>query len=132
MRKGADEYVLKCLTKIKSFRIDEASPQLSLWSSSGWKKMRWLVRRYNYDWPTMLKDCIDFAKGCQAYQKSGRIQHTLATSPQTVIKPWPFRGWAMDVIEKISLPSSKNYAFILVAMDYFTKWEEAIPLKTIN
>ncbi|WJZ97231.1 hypothetical protein VitviT2T_015852 [Vitis vinifera] len=49
-----------------------------------------------------------------------------------LVKPWPFRGWAVDLIGKIYPPSSKQHTFILVAIDYFTKWAEAIPLKNVN
>ncbi|KAM1569511.1 hypothetical protein ACFX10_034624 [Malus domestica] len=40
--------------------------------------------------------------------------------------PWSFKGWAIDVIGKIT-PSSEaaKHAWILVATDYFTKWVEA-------
>ncbi|XP_024200674.1 uncharacterized protein LOC112204019 [Rosa chinensis] len=31
-------------------------------------KMRWLIRRHGYYWPSILKDCIAFAKGCQDCQ----------------------------------------------------------------
>ena len=48
-----------------------------------------------------------------------------------IIKPWPFRTWGIDLIGQIYPPSSKNHKFILVATDYFTKWVEAIPLKTV-
>ena len=43
----------------------------------------------------------------------------------SITKPWPFKGWAMDVIGKIT-PSSRSakHAWILVATDYFTKWVE--------
>ena len=47
----------------------------------------------------------------------------------SIMKPWPFQGWAMDLIGKIYLASSKGHNFILVATDYFTKWVEAVPLK---
>ena len=47
----------------------------------------------------------------------------------SIVKSWPFRGWAMDLIGKIYPASSKGHNFILVATDYFTKWVEAIPLK---
>ena len=49
-----------------------------------------------------------------------------------IIKPWPFRGWRIDLIGQIYPPFSKNHKFILVATDYFTKWVEAIPLKNVT
>ena len=36
------------------------------------------------------------------------------------------------MIRQIYPPSSKNHKFILVAIDYFTKWVEAIPLKNVT
>ena len=47
-------------------------------------------------------------------------------------KPWPFKGWAMDLIGKIYLASSKGHDFILVATDYFTKWVEAVLVKKLE
>ena len=49
-----------------------------------------------------------------------------------IIKPWPFRGWGIDLIGQIFPPSSKAHKFILVATDYFTKCVEAIPWKTVT
>ena len=49
-----------------------------------------------------------------------------------IIKLWPFRGWALDFIGQIYSSSSKGYWFVLVAMDYFTKWAEAVPLENIT
>jgi transposase InsO family protein len=50
----------------------------------------------------------------------------------SIIKPWPFRGWGMDMINKINPPSSKGHQYILAITDYFTKWVEAIPMKTVT
>ncbi|XP_028098977.1 uncharacterized protein LOC114298568 [Camellia sinensis] len=50
----------------------------------------------------------------------------------SIVKPCPFKGWAMDLIGQIFLPSSKQHSFILVATDNFTKWLEAVPLKVVN
>jgi hypothetical protein len=49
-----------------------------------------------------------------------------------IIKPWPFRGWGMDMISKINPPSSKSHQYILAITDYFTKWVEVIPMKSVT
>jgi transposase InsO family protein len=48
-----------------------------------------------------------------------------------IIKPWPFRVWGMDMISKINPPSSRGHQFILAIMDYFTKWVEVVPMKSV-
>ena len=48
-----------------------------------------------------------------------------------IIKPWPFRRWAIDLIGQIYPPSSKGHKFIVVATDYFTKWVESIHLEKV-
>ncbi|XP_059649915.1 uncharacterized protein LOC132295623 [Cornus florida] len=38
----------------------------------------------------------------------------------------------MDLIGKVYPPSSKQHCFIIVATDYFTKWVEAVPMKSVH
>jgi len=80
----------------------------------------------------MLKDCIEFAKGCQVFRKHAGIQHVPANELHSIIKPWLFRGWALNIIGEIHPNSSKGHYFILVGIDNFTKWIEAIPLPKVN
>ncbi|KAM1573569.1 hypothetical protein ACFX1Z_043024 [Malus domestica] len=49
-----------------------------------------------------------------------------------VVKPWPFKWWAIDFIEQIYPASSKGHTFIIMTIDYFTKWVEASTVKTIT
>nr|XP_034899024.1 uncharacterized protein LOC118037216 [Populus alba] len=42
-----------------------------------------------------------------------------------LISPWPFAMWGIDVIEHVNPKASNGHRFILVAIDYFTKWVEA-------
>jgi hypothetical protein len=79
----------------------------------------------------MLEDCFKYYKGCQACQRFGKIQMVPASVMNPIIKPLPFRGWGMDMICKINPPSSKDHQFILAITDYFTKWVEAVPMKSI-
>ena len=55
-------------------------------------KMKWLLRRAGYFWPTMLEDCFTYYKRCQDCQKFGPIQRAPASAMNPIIKPWPFRG----------------------------------------
>jgi hypothetical protein len=91
-------------------------------------KMKWLIRRSGYYWPTMLEDCFKYYKACQACQRFGKIQMVPASVMNPIIKPWPFRGWGMNMIGKINSPSSKGHQFILAITDYFTKLVEAVPI----
>ncbi|XP_050233412.1 uncharacterized protein LOC126681899 [Mercurialis annua] len=93
-------------------------------------RMRWLIHKYGFYWPKMEQDCIRYAKGCEACQKFGPVQHVPADVLHSIIKPWPFRGWAVDLIGKIYPPSAKGHTFVIVATDYFTKWVEVKPLKS--
>ncbi|CAL8991843.1 unnamed protein product [Prunus brigantina] len=94
--------------------------------------MRWLVRRHSYYWPSILKDCIEYAKACIKCQIYGPIQRVPAEALHPVTKPWPFRGWAVDIIGKIYPAASNQHAWILVATDYFTKWVEAESYRSIS
>ncbi|XP_070022646.1 uncharacterized protein [Nicotiana sylvestris] len=46
--------------------------------------------------------------------------------------PWPFAVWVMDVIGPIEHTASNGHRFILVAIDYFTKWVEATSYKAVT
>ncbi|XP_050238123.1 uncharacterized protein LOC126687609 [Mercurialis annua] len=93
-------------------------------------RMRWLIHKYGFYWPKMEQDYIRYAKVCEACQKYGLIQHVLAEELHSIIKSWPFRGWAVDLIGKIYLGSSDGHTFAIIATCYFTKWVEAKPLKS--
>lgn len=42
-------------------------------------RMRWLIHKHGFYWPSMEKDCIEYAKGCQACQKHGPIQQKVSS-----------------------------------------------------
>lgn len=94
--------------------------------------MKWLLFRQGIYWPSILKYCIEFAKGCQEFQRHAGIQHMPASELHAIIKPWPFRGWALNFIGENRPASSKQQKFILVGINYFTKWIEVVPLVKVD
>ena len=44
---------------------------------------------------------------------------------------WPFMQWGMDIVGPL-LAAIGNKKFVVVAMDYFTKWAEAEALVWIE
>ena len=50
-------------------------------------KMKWLLRRAGFYWPTMIADCFKYYKGCQVCQKFGDVQIIPAAELHPIIKP---------------------------------------------
>jgi hypothetical protein len=94
-------------------------------------KMKWLLIRVGFYWPTMIVDCFRYYKGCEECQKFGNMQMVPTATLHPIINPWPFGGWGLDFIRQIHHSSSKGHRFVLVATDYFTKWTKAVPLKNM-
>ena len=124
-----DGVLLKCLSDEEARSIMDEVHEGVCGAHQLAYKMKWVIRRRGYFWPTMLEDCFTYYKGCQECQKFGNVRRAPASAMNPIIKLWPFRGCGIDLIDQIYPPSSKNHKFILVATDYFTKWVEAIPLK---
>jgi hypothetical protein len=94
-------------------------------------KMKWLLHRAGFYWSTMLNDCFRYYRGCESCQKFRDVQLAPAVMLHPIIKPWMFHGWALDFIGQIHPASSKGHRFVLVAMDYFTKWTEVVLLENM-
>ncbi|WJZ95189.1 hypothetical protein VitviT2T_013978 [Vitis vinifera] len=55
----------------------------------------------------------------------GDLIHMPPSELHALTSPWLFSVWGIDIIGKISPKSSDGHEYILVAIDYFTKWVEA-------
>ena len=89
------------------------------------------VLRQGYYWPTMLKDATNLVKRCRICQEHAKVSRLPAEPLTSITSPWPFQQWGLDILGP--LPIGKGQCkFIIVAVDYFTKWAEAEPLATIT
>ena len=60
------------------------------------------------------------------------IIHVPPSELHALTSAWPFSVWGIYIIGKISPKSSSGPEFILVAIDYFTKWVEATSYANLN
>ena len=89
------------------------------------------VLRQGYYWPTMLRDATELVKKCKIYQEHAKISHFPSEPLTSVTSPWHFQKWGLDILGP--LPIGKGQCkFIIVIVNYFTKWAETEPLATIT
>jgi len=80
----------------------------------------------------MEADCAAHVRKCHQGQLHGDLKHMLPMPLHTMASPWPFSTWGIDIIGKIHPTASNGLEFILVAIDYFTKWVEVALYKVLN
>ncbi|GJV69347.1 reverse transcriptase domain-containing protein [Tanacetum coccineum] len=79
-------------------------------------------------WPTIYKDAYELIKSCDACQRQGKISHR-DEMPQNAIQVCEiFDVWGIDFMGPF--PSSRGNKYILVAVDYLSKWVETKALPT--
>ncbi|XP_024196954.1 uncharacterized protein LOC112200165 [Rosa chinensis] len=67
-RRGEDGVDFRCVYGREAKRLMRKVYTGICGSHQAGPKMRWLLRRHGYYWPSILKDCIAFAKGCEDCQ----------------------------------------------------------------
>ncbi|GJT25055.1 reverse transcriptase domain-containing protein [Tanacetum coccineum] len=87
--------------------------------------------RTGYYWPTMHKDARALIKACQECQVHKPVPRNPQEKLNPITSPWPFYKWGIDIAGPFSEGPGK-VKFLIVAMDYFTKWIEAKPVATIT
>ena len=82
------------------------------------------IMRLGYYWMTMETDCIQHVRCCHQCQVYGDKINAPPNELHQMSEPWPFSMWGIDMIGPINPKASNGHRFILVAIDYFTKWIE--------
>jgi uncharacterized CHY-type Zn-finger protein len=75
-------------------------------------------------WPTMYEDTKDFIWRCGVCQRHGNINSRDDMSLTNNLQIKLFDVWEIDYMGPF--PKSKNYEYILVPVDYVSKWVAAV------
>ena len=81
---------------------------------------------------SMEKDCIQTVRQCHQCKIYGNLNLLPPTVLNSLSSPWPFATWEIDRIGEIRLNASNGHKYIVVAIDYFSRWIEAESFGTLK
>ena len=94
----------------------------------GSKQTAYRVLDCGFFWPTLFNDAYTFYKACDRCQRTGNIGHSNQMPQLHILVVEIFYAWGIDFIGPF--PNSFGNHYILLAVDYVSKWVEAIATHT--
>ena len=119
--------MLRCVGPLQANYIIREVHEGACGMHSGPRSVVAKLMRQGYYWPTMHQDSREVIRKCDSCQIHAPIPKLPKTVLTSVMAPWPFFQWAMDVLGPLTEAPGK-VKYVIVAIDYFTKWMEAKPL----
>ncbi|GJV23557.1 reverse transcriptase domain-containing protein [Tanacetum coccineum] len=127
-RYDKDQVIRRCVSGQEAFDILKACHSGPTGGHYGANYTAKKVFDSGFYWPTIYKDAHDFVTRCDICQRQGKISQR-DEMPQNSIQVCEiFDIWGIDFMGPF--PSSRGNKYILVAVDYLSKWVEAKALPT--
>ena len=126
-RRGITSPLLKCLDQTQADYVMRELHEGICSLHTGGRSLASKVVRPVYYWPTIKVDTVQFTKRCLKCQESAHVPKAPLRELGRLISPWPFSMWGMDILGPLPMALGRT-KYLLVAIDYFTKWIEAKPL----
>ncbi|KAL0439222.1 UNVERIFIED_CONTAM: hypothetical protein Slati_2405200 [Sesamum latifolium] len=112
--------------------MEEAHSEVCGAHQSG-PKLHFRIKRMGYYWPTMVKDCMDYARRCQACQFHANLIHQPPELLHPIVSSWHFDAWNLDVVVPMTkssgeavLPLERQIPSLRIAIqEGFTEEENA-------
>ncbi|KAL2251529.1 UNVERIFIED_CONTAM: Retrovirus-related Pol polyprotein from transposon [Sesamum indicum] len=130
-KRGFSQPLLKCLTPEEGNYVLREIHEGICGNHLGGKALAGKALRQGFFWPTMLSDAHELVRRCRACQEHGNIYHQPAAPMRPLESPCPFDQWGMDLVGPFPQAAGQR-KFLIVAVDYFTKWVEAELLAKIS
>jgi hypothetical protein len=84
--------------------------------------------RSGFYWLSTLYDARNIVQHCEACQHFATKPHAPASELHTIPVAWPFVQWGLDQVGPLPKSSRGGHTYLLVAVDKFSKWIEAVPV----
>jgi len=90
------------------------------------------ILRVGYYWLTMENDCCIHVRKCHKCQVFANNVNASPIPLNILAAPWSSSIWGINVNGAIKPKPSNGHCFILVAINYFTKWVEAASYASVT
>ena len=130
-KRGFSTPLLKCLSQEQAEYVTKELHEGNCGLHCRFRTMATKICRAGYYWLTVREDCNQYVKACRKCQEFGSLNHIPAQELQGIISPWPFANWGMDILGPFPIGRGQT-KFMIVAIDYFTKWIEAEALTKLT
>ena len=124
----SDQVIRRCVDDSEILSILEFCHSREGGGHFGPKRTAHKVLECGFFWPTIHKDCFEFCKRCDMCQRSGNLGSRNQMPLYNIFVCELFDVWGIDFMGPF--PPSNGNQYILVCVDYLSKWVEAIPTKT--
>jgi hypothetical protein len=128
---GVYSPLLKCLYRTEGQELMKEIHAGLCGSHIGSRTLLGKVFRQGFYWPKAASDVADLVQKCENFQRCAKDQKQPSSLTQLIQPTWPLQRWGLDLLGP--LPSAQgNLKYVVVAVEYFSKWIEAKPLATIT
>jgi hypothetical protein len=121
----------KCLSRTEGIELMKEIHAGLCGSYIGSRPLLGKVFRQGFYWPKAASDATDLVQKCENCQKCARDQKQPSSLTQLIQPTWPLQRWGLDLLGPLP-PAQGNLRYVVVAVEYFSKWIEAKPLATIT
>nr|KYP66333.1 Retrovirus-related Pol polyprotein from transposon 17.6 [Cajanus cajan] len=126
-----DKKEASCLTMPQAQRVMDEIHGGMCGSHIGGRALVYKVARAGYFWLSLRNDCVNWVQKCDGCQRHATLHHSPAERLHSILSPWPFNKWGIDILGPFPI-AVRQLKFLIVAVDYFSKWIEAEPVATIS
>jgi len=127
-KQGPDKMMRRCVPESEMRQVMDGCHSSAYGGHHGGERTAHKVLQSGFFWPTLFRDAAGYVKSCDQCQRMGAISTQHEMPLHNILEVEIFDVWGIDFMGPF--PPSNGNQYILVAVDYVSKWVEAVALPT--